>query len=266
MSGKTAANTKQPLSVCFCTPPSSACFCTPPSSALLLHFAIVCTASPLRNRLHYSVRPGRLGMSCSSLQSCLLKSSSHACSSLPVVPAQVFPSCLLKSHRRACSSLTVVPAQVSPSCLLKSSHHACSSLPLGMVWSSAYNSHRRHSHASSPHLRPLLTVPKLHSLLACSLMVWSPVLTKPSNLNATRRWRSCCPRPRSRRQRTTPARRCATGAKHRSVTWGKRSGRSTEGQETCYFLRDKQRGKRNISLPLLGQRTTRGGRRKEFCC
>ena len=65
MSGKTAANTKPPLSVCFCTPPSSACFCTPPSSALLLHdaidaavvclllhAAIVCTASPLRNRLH----------------------------------------------------------------------------------------------------------------------------------------------------------------------------------------------------------------------
>ena len=148
------------------------CFSTSQSSARLLHFAIVCT-----------ILLGLEGLGC---------------------PAQVF------SH--ACSSLTVVPAQVSPSCLLKSSHHACSSLPLGMVWSSAYNSHRRHSHASSPHLRPLLTVPKLHSLLACSLMVWSPALTKPSNLNATRRWRSCCPRPRSRRQRTTPARRCATGA------------------------------------------------------
>ena len=47
MSGKTAANTKPPLSVCFCTPPSSAFYCTPPSSALLLHAAIDATVACL---------------------------------------------------------------------------------------------------------------------------------------------------------------------------------------------------------------------------
>ena len=47
MSGTTAANTKPPLSVCFCTPPSSAFYCTPPSSALLLHAAIDATVACL---------------------------------------------------------------------------------------------------------------------------------------------------------------------------------------------------------------------------
>ena len=56
MSGTTAANTKPPLSVCFCTPPSSAFYCTPPSSALLLHAAIdatvVCSAPIAAKQQH----------------------------------------------------------------------------------------------------------------------------------------------------------------------------------------------------------------------